>query len=710
VVGGWLLLQLTDVLSQLLDLPEVVGRVIVLLVAIGLPVALFFAWAFEMTPEGVKREKDVDRTQSITPHTGKKLNNTILMMMALAIVYLLFDKFSGPAQPGSDPFSQQSSSQTTETEEKRALTPIEAISGPAQTGSDPFSQQSSSQTTETEEKRALTPIEATPSAIEAPEADKSIAVLPFTNRSPDANDAYFTDGVHDDLLTQLAKIDAFSVISRTSVLEYRDTAKNLKQIGEELGVANIMEGAVQRSGNRVRINVQLIDAVSDEHLWAEVYDRELTTENLFDIQSEIAKSIAGALEATLTDSEIANVSDVPTENVAAYELYLQGKRFALGETEIGYHTAVDLYMEALKLDPDFKLAWVGLASAYISNYWAYGGNPIYRDKARDAIDRARAIDPDFPELYMAEGSYYYWGLLDYETALLNLDKAIALMPSNAEAHMWKGWASRRAGLWDQAIDSMQMSVKLNPRVAFNLVETGQTLGITGRLEEALKLIEQAYKLEPDNYWSKSYLATMALIMNGDTDRASTLLVGAQHTNDMVFLVPYWVIQMMTGHFDAALDIAQKWSVDWEFDVKIINLRESLIAMSLRALGRDAEAMENAQKSLDRLEQEKLQGLDDHRVAAAEMEAYSILGDRQRVSELADKVLSLKPADAIEDINIKYRFAQSYAYAGMLDESITALDALLSGYGLFSVPWLELDPAFNGIRNTPEFTALLERYR
>ena len=272
------------------------------------------------------------------------------------------------------------------------------------------------------EKSALTPVEAIAQA--RPKKNKSIAVLPFTNRSPDANDAYFTDGVHDDLLTQLAKIDAFSVISRTSVLEYRDTEKNLKQIGQELGVANIMEGAVQRSGNRVRINVQLIDAVSDEHLWAEVYDRELTTENLFDIQSEIAQSIADALQATLTDSEIANVSDVPTENVAAYELYLQGKRFALGETEIGYDTAVDLYMEAIKLDPGFKLAWVGLAYVYVSNYWTYGGDPKDRDKARDAIDRAKAIDPDFPELYMAEGAYYYWGLLDYETALLNLDKAI----------------------------------------------------------------------------------------------------------------------------------------------------------------------------------------------------------------------------------------------------------------------------------------------
>jgi TolB-like protein/Tfp pilus assembly protein PilF len=631
-----------------------------------------------MTPEGVKREKDVDRTESITPKTGKKLNNTILLMMALVIAYLLFDKISGSQDTGAEPFAQQSSVQTIAAEEKAALTPDEG--------------------------------EAAPSSIEAHKADKSIAVLPFTNRSPNADDAYFTDGVHDDLLTQLAKIDAFSVISRTSVLEYRDTAKNLKQIGEELGVGNIMEGAVQRSGNRVRINVQLIDAVSDEHLWAEVYDRELTTENLFDIQSEIARSIATALEATLTDSEIANVSDVPTDNVAAYELYLQGKRFALGETEIGYDTAVALYNEALKLDPEFKLAWVGLAHAYISNYWAYGGDPADRDMARDAIDNAIAIDPDFPELYMAEGSYAYWGLLDYDTALLNLDKAIALMPSNAEAHMWKGWASRRAGLWDQAVDSMQMAIKLNPRVVFNLLETGQTLSYLHRYEEALKPIEAAYKLEPDSYWAKSYLAELVLVISGDTDRAATLMVGAQHTNDMGFSLRYWNVQMMTGHFDAALDIAQKWSVDWEIDVVSIDLRENLIAISMQALGRNAEAMASAQEGLNRLAQKKLQGLDDHRVAATELEAYAILGDQQRVTELVEKVLTTKPADAVEDFNIRYRIAKNYAYAGMPGESIATLDALLSSISAISVPWVELDPAFNSIRNEPDFIALLERHR
>ena len=668
VVGGWLLLQLTDVLSELLDLPDVVGRAIVLVVTIGLPVALFFAWAFEMTPEGVKREKDVDRSQSITPQTGKKLNSTIMVLLVLTVAYLLYDKFVGDI--------------VTDT----AVT-IEAP---------PVAIQDVS-------SAALT-------ATEASEPDKSIAVLPFTNRSPNADDAYFTDGVHDDLLTQLAKIDAFSVISRTSVMEYRDTAKNLKQIGEELGVGNIMEGAVQRSGNRVRINVQLIDAVSDEHLWAEVYDRELTTENLFDIQSEIAKSIATALKATLTDSEIANVSDVPTDNVAAYELYLQGKRFALGETEIGFGTAVELYKEALKLDPDFKLVWIGLAQAYINNYWTYGADPADRDKSREAIDRAKAIDPDFPELYMAEGFYHYWGLLDYDSALLNLDKAIALMPSNAEAHMWRGWASRRAGLWDQAIESMQKAVRLNPRVVFNLLETGQTYAYLGRYEEALALTEKAYALEPDNYWTKTYLAHMVLIVNGDTDRAATLVVGAQHTKDQGFMYSYWQVQMLTGQLDSALEIAQGWSDDWEIDVKSIILRENLLARTMKALGRDADAVEYAREALSRLAMKKQQGLDDHRVSAAELEAFGIMGDQQRVSELVDIVLTSKPADAVEDFNFKYMFAQSYASAGMPDKSIATLETLLSGISGISVPYLELDPAFNSIRNTPEFITLLEKHR
>ena len=668
VVGGWLLLQLTDVLSELLDLPDEVGRVIVLVVAIGLPVALFFAWAFEMTPEGVKLEKDVDRSQSITPKTGKKLNSTIIVLLALTVLALLFDKFSGGAE-----------SETT-TAVEQAVPAIQSISSDtdAATGNE--------------------------------DRSKSIAVLPFTNRSPNADDAYFTDGVHDDLLTQLAKIGAFSVISRTSVMEYRDTAKNLKQIGEELGVGNIMEGSVQRSGSRVRINVQLIDAGTDEHMWAEIYDRELTTENLFDIQSEIAQAIATALHATLTDTEIAKVADVPTENVKAYELYLQGKRFTLGETEISFETSLDLYREALNIDPGFKLAWIGLAQSYINYYWNYGGDPADRQKAREAIDKAKAIDADFPELYMAEGFYHYWGLLDYDTALENLDKAIAQMPGNAEAYMWKGWASRRAGLWEQAVDSMRMAIKLNPRIVTNLSELGQTLGYLGRYDEALAITEQAYVVDPDSFWAKSYLAIMVILANGDAERASTLMIGAQHTNEWLFVFYYLDIKVMSGQFEAVLRSANTWPAEWEINRSNIGLKEHYLAETLKIMGRDDEAVAAAQKAITRLSELKELNPSDYRIAEAELRSYAVLGNRQKVTELAAQYLSTKPADAVEEMIDSYRLIRSYALAGMTDQCVETLDRLLTGISPVSIKWVELDPYFNGIRNEPEFIAMLDRHR
>ncbi|MDH4021337.1 MAG: hypothetical protein OEU84_17225, partial [Xanthomonadales bacterium] len=226
LVGAWLLIQVSDIVIDNIGAPPIVLQIIFLALGIGFFVSLFVAWAFELTPEGVKRERDVDRSQSITPQTGKKLNNTILLMMALAIAYLLFDKFSAPAQPGSNHFSQQTSGQTTDPNEKSALTPAEAIAQASNEAEPAISRQ-------------------------------SIAVLPFDNRSRNVDDEYFTEGIHDDLLTSLARIASLKVISRTSVNQYKETEKTIPQIAEELGVATVMEGAVQRSGSTVRINVQL---------------------------------------------------------------------------------------------------------------------------------------------------------------------------------------------------------------------------------------------------------------------------------------------------------------------------------------------------------------------------------------------------------------------------------------------------------------------
>ena len=351
-VTTWILLQLTDVLTQILGLPEWAPKLILLMLVVGFVPALILAWAFELTPGGIKLEKDVKRTESIAPRTGRKLDYVIIVSLGLSLGYFIWESR----------FEQK----TAEIELAKTAPPVE---------------------------EPVVEIIEPEIDLTALDIDKnSIAVLPFANRSADAEDIYFTDGIHDDLLTQLSRIDAFSVISRTSVMEYRDTTKNLRQIAQELSVANVMEGSVQRAGDRVRINVQLIDAYTDEHLWAEIYDRELTADNLFDIQSEIAQAIANALQATLSDEEVQSVAERPTENVAAYELYLQGQRFSFGDSAIGYRSAIDLYSEALKQDPNFKQAWIGLAEAYMNAYWTYGGNLADRQSARDAIDHAIAID------------------------------------------------------------------------------------------------------------------------------------------------------------------------------------------------------------------------------------------------------------------------------------------------------------------------------
>jgi TolB-like protein/cytochrome c-type biogenesis protein CcmH/NrfG len=682
-VSTWILLQLTDVVAEILQLPEWAPKLILLILVVGFVPALIFAWAFEMTPDGIVREKDVDRSESITPRTGRKLDYTIIGLLALGMAYFIWEaRFKETAVIPANAGTSQSSDATNQIPASAGMTDqnVSAETSQAEAADDAFS------------------------------TDKSIAVLPFTNRSPDANDAYFTDGVHDDLLTQLAKIEAFSVISRTSVMEYRDTAKNLKQIGEELGVANIMEGAVQRAGNRVRINVQLIDAISDEHLWAEVYDRELTTENLFDIQSEIAQAIANALHATLSDTEIANVADVPTDNVAAYELYLQAKRFTLGETEIGYDTAVDLYTEALSLDPKFKLAWVGLAQAHINNYWSYGGKVIDRQKTREAIDKAREIDPDFPELYMAEGFYHYWGLLDYDTAITYLEKAIEMMPGNAEAHMWKGWASRRGGYWEQAVAAMQQSLKLNPRVVINWTELGQTLAYRGAYDEAVAAAEQGHKVNPDNYWGKTELARLLIMQSGDTKRATTLVIGAQHANESSFTVSYWEAMLMDGQFDAALKTAREWPRDWEIAREAIGTREQYVADTLMAMDRKTDAQAQARLSLQQLDTIKSGGINDYRIHAAELRARAILEDKQNLQTLKQRYLSSRPIDVIEAFIFEYSIAISYAFAGMNAECIETLDQLLSGSNNISIPWVKLDPRLNSVHSDPAFIAMLERHR
>ncbi len=670
-VSTWILLQLTDVLTQMLDLPEWAPKLILLMLIVGFVPALIIAWAFELTPEGIKLESEVERSESITPKTGRKLDYIIIVSLGLSLGYFIWESR----------FEQK----TSELESARETVAIE--------------------------EPVVEPVEPA-IELEALDIDKnSIAVLPFANRSADAEDIYFTDGIHDDLLTQLSKIDAFSVISRTSVMEYRDTTKNLRQIARELSVANVMEGSVQRAGDRVRINVQLIDANTDEHLWAEIYDRELTTNNLFDIQTEIAKAIAVALRATLTDSELADVSDVPTENVAAYDLYLQARRFAQNETMSDYRTAIDLFKESLALDPNFKFAWIGLARAHMTNYWVYGGNPVDRDLAFEAIEKARAIDPDFAELYMAEGFYWYWGALDYDRALYKLDKAIEMMPGNDEAYMWRGWVSRRAGLWDKAVESMQKALKLNPRVHFNWHEYAITLMYLHRYEEANQAAKQARAIDPDSFWGKTTEARIALQERGDTDTAVKLTIGAQHGDDFGYFETFMVVNMLAGRYEDALTTARNLPNDLEVQYGLITLREDWAAQTQHYMGKKNEARQAASAALFRLKGMRTELGEDYRLDLAEARIRALQGaGPEEVRALVQKSVSSVPSDDLAAFETRFTHAQIFAIAGMATEAIEMLEPLFQPPSTVSVYWLDLDPAFDGIRDDPEFVAMMESNR
>jgi len=459
IIGGWLLLQLTDVLSELLNLPEEIGPIIVAIVAIGLPIALFFAWAYELTPEGVKREKDVDRNQSIAPTTGKKLNGAISVLLVLAVGYLLYDKFSVP-EMGSEPFSQELSEQVNEADG---------------------------------EKRALTPVVARPVITR-----QSIAVLPFENRSNREEDEFFVAGMHDDLLTNLARIGSLKVISRTSVARYKDTEIPIPVIAKELGVATIMEGAVQRAGNMVRINVQLIDAVTDEHLWAEIFDRELTTENLFAIQSEISQKIAAALETTLSPQEQQAISERPTENLAAYNAYLLGRQLMASRGVEDLTRAQEEFQRATELDPEFALAWVGIAetaSMLVGNTRL--SFPESFATIEDAAHKALTINDQLGEAYLSLAAVDEFREHD-DQAEANYRKAIELSPGYATAFQWYAdflddFPHRRR----EALAMLRKAEELDPLSSIIQTKIANQLGLLGRFEAAENLLKNLLQSDPD---------------------------------------------------------------------------------------------------------------------------------------------------------------------------------------------------------------------
>ncbi|MEJ2534912.1 MAG: hypothetical protein P8008_05465, partial [Gammaproteobacteria bacterium] len=408
-VAAWIILQATDVVGEILELPAWGGKLILLVLVVGFVLALILAWAYELTPEGVKRESEVDRSQSMTPKTGRKLNGLIMGLLLVAVAYLLFDKF----------WLQQRA------EDRADVTGAPVSSAPQSTHG------TASIDSAAPGAQRVAPANG---AVANDVNRQSIAVLPFDNRSRQEADEPFVEGIHDDLLTNLARIGSLKVISRTSVGKYRGTEKTIPEIAAELGVATILVGAVQRSGDTVRINVQLIDARTDEHLWAEIFDRQLTAENLFAIQSEISGEIAGALEARLSPEDEARLRDIPTDDLAAYDAYLEGRQLISRRNSESLARACTAFEQAIDRDGDFALAWAGLAqSIWLLRQYGNLDLAVAITEAETAANRALALDPTTGEAQLVIAELQSMRGEDAEPAYR---RAIELSPGSALAHHW----------------------------------------------------------------------------------------------------------------------------------------------------------------------------------------------------------------------------------------------------------------------------------
>lgn len=402
-VVAWLLVQVADLLLDAFDAPSWVFRSFIVLLAVGFPVALILSWFFEMTTAGLVKSADIPKMETELNAFRRYLNPIIISMLSAAVILFAVDKFGW----------------------------VNSSLEEASTGQ--VKQQ------------------------------YSLAVLPFVNRSGYAESAYFVDGIHDDLLTMLAKINALSVTSRTSVMRYRDSIKSIPEISAELGVSYILEGGVQRDGDHIRVNAQLIDTQRDDHVWAETFDRELSTESLFAIQSSIARAITAALDAELTSTDEHVLDDIPTESLAAYDAYLLGRQNLLGFSPESYATGAEHFETSIALDQSFAGAYAGLCQAHLGLY-QYSSDIEHFDAAQTACDEALKIEADRTEVHIALGALYrVHG--DYSWAEDEQRQALAAEPQNIEA----------------------------------MIELGMTLALQNKTREAEKILLQAEKLQPEHW-------------------------------------------------------------------------------------------------------------------------------------------------------------------------------------------------------------------
>jgi len=641
IIAAGFIIQMGSAIFPAWELPTWTFRLVVVLLLIGFPIALILAWAFDVTPEGIRATKG-------TPAETHLRRNMIILVVAGVIVSAAAGFFLLPRTSARN-------------------------------------------------------------------IDKSIAVLPFENLSGDPDNAYFADGMQDDILTNLSKIGDLKVISRTSVMSYRGNGtRNARDIGKALGVATLLEGSVRRIGNRVRVNVQLINANNDEHIWAEDYDRDLT--DVFAIQTDLAQKIVYTLQAKLSPNEKARLDRQPTQNPNAYLLFVQAHDYAnqpdkFRDTSL---QAEQLFEQATKLDPNFAAAFAGLSMIESWAYHTFDPTPARRDKARLAADEALRLQPDLPEGHLALGFSYYYGDRDYERALAEFEIAKRGLPNEAEAYTAIGAIQRRQGKWAESTANFEKSAALDPKNASILYNLGYSYLAQRNFEAAEKIFDRAITASPQSFGARALKAGVAILSRGDVTFAENQLASIPPAFDSDGLTTWARVWLLTlqRKFSNALEVVGQFRGEiLASDTTAPNPKAFLEGLLYYYQGDKTKAQTAFEHARVMAEQLIRESPDDAARHAMLGQILAALGQKDSAIAEGKRAVGLQPEsqDAFDGPQISARLAEIYAWVGEYDQAFHLLDHLLHTPNGITVPLLKLDPVWDPLRKDPRFQALIDKY-
>src|SRR6266478_6338543 len=642
VAGG--VIQLASAAFPAWELPNWALRLVIVLLLIGFPIALILAWAFDVTPEGIR-----STPSAAAPRTHRRRN--IIMLVATGVM-------------------------------------ASAIAG----------------------------FFLLPRVSSARKIDKSIAVLPFENLSDDKENAYFADGIQDDVLTNLSKIGDLKVISRTSVMPYRGKASNLREIGKTLGVGNILEGSVRRIGNRVRVNVQLINAENDEHIWAEDYDRYLT--DVFAIQTDLAQKIATELRAKLSPTEKAIIERKPTQNGEAYLAFVQAHNLQGAFEDLGKNKQSEqLYARAIELDPKFALALARYSQLESWIVHTFDPNRERRKKARALAEQALQLQPDLPEAHLAMGLSQYYGDNDFEGALKEFEIAQRGLPNEAEGYLALGAIQRRLGKWSESTASLEKAASLNPKDSWVLQNLALNYQMLRDFDAANKTIDRGLQINPTGVGLWEIKSKLAMAEKGDlsvAEKAFQTVKSMPMSNEEKLRIAGVRADLFLLGRKYKEGLREAESVPDGLLTSIpaaLSGKYYLIGFARKALQDEAGARAAFQKAMDLLEAQLKQSPDaaDMHIQLAKVLAYvgekdAALGEAQRAAELLPE-----SKDAFGGPEIAEGVAEVYCIVGDYGRAIELLDALLSRPSNITVPGLKVNPIWDPLRKDPRFQILIDKY-